>query len=104
MIKASLICVVASLALSVSVVAIAEPGPYATEACKTGCVFLDKHPGTIYIGLVPKSYRICAGRYSSATVHVNDTPVRINSGFCADVNGTSIVLMEGEVFYGLQPG
>lgn len=79
---------------------------YASEGCKSGCVVATKSGSTIYAGSAPRLYRVCIGSFS-ATLRVDGVDREIHSPSsnfaCADFMGKTIVLVSGDIKYGLLP-
>ncbi|MFZ3001592.1 MAG: hypothetical protein WA071_14795 [Undibacterium umbellatum] len=83
------------------------PAPvYASEACNSGCVIANNRDSSIYEGVTPKTYRICVGRFG-AKLNVDgvlkEVPAAYSGRSCKDFNARVIILVDGEVGYGLLP-
>lgn len=76
---------------------------YAVEACRAGCFVVKEKAATIFFGINPSNYRLCARGAFAAEVSVDGTLVRLASRDCADVNGKTISLVSGEVSAGRLP-
>lgn len=77
------------------------PSPYANEACKSGCVFLERDH-YVYSGAQVRTYRVCANNFS-INVIVDGRKIPIASGFCADVSGQTIQIDGVSARAGLLP-
>lgn len=95
-----------SATLAGQAMAQATPPIFASEACKSGCVYHNARleESTIYSGAIPKSYRICTASLFEAKANVDGKTVTIKGdGFCSDVNGLKIVLTDKEARVGRIP-
>jgi hypothetical protein len=102
-----LLSLIASVAFASSFAGVADaqvqaPSSFATESCRTGCHWYERG-GVVYSGAVPKTYRVCAGN-ASVKVQADRRVIAISSNYCADVNGSQIVLLDDTALAGLLPG